>query len=78
MSDWPRALDASPSAIPLARPSTWARIWLPAVVVLLTLYAGLPWLAPVFMHLGWTGGAELAERVATDPELDFPTPSEQP
>ncbi len=58
MSDWPRALDASPSAIPLARPSTWARIWLPAAVVLLTLYAGLPWLAPVFMHLGWTGGAD--------------------
>jgi len=28
--------------------------------------------------MGWTGGAELAERVATDPELDFPTPSEQP
>ena len=58
MSDWPHALQASPPAVSLARPSIWARIWLPAVVVLLALYAGLPWLAPVFMRLGWTAGAD--------------------
>jgi hypothetical protein len=28
--------------------------------------------------LGWTGSAELAERFATDPELDFPPPAETP
>ncbi len=28
--------------------------------------------------LGWTGSVELADRFASDPELDFPPPSEQP
>jgi predicted DNA-binding antitoxin AbrB/MazE fold protein len=28
--------------------------------------------------MGWTGSAELAQRFATDPELDFPPPAEQP
>jgi predicted DNA-binding antitoxin AbrB/MazE fold protein len=28
--------------------------------------------------MGWTGGAELAERFATDPDLDFPPPPEAP
>lgn len=31
--------------------------WLTIVIGLLVLYAGLPWLAPVFMKLGWTGPA---------------------
>jgi len=29
------------------------RHWLPAAIVLLAVYAGLPWLAPLFMQLGW-------------------------
>jgi predicted DNA-binding antitoxin AbrB/MazE fold protein len=28
--------------------------------------------------MGWTGSAELADRFATDPELDFPPPPEGP
>ncbi len=28
--------------------------------------------------MGWTGGADLAERFATDSELDFPPPAEEP
>jgi predicted DNA-binding antitoxin AbrB/MazE fold protein len=28
--------------------------------------------------MGWTGSAELAEYFAMDPELDFPTPAEEP
>jgi predicted DNA-binding antitoxin AbrB/MazE fold protein len=28
--------------------------------------------------MGWQGGAELAERFALDPELDFPPPREAP
>ena len=31
------------------------RHWLLGVSLLLGLYAGLPWLAPLFMKLGWTG-----------------------
>src|SRR3990172_5237364 len=31
------------------------RHWLLVVSLLLGLYAGLPWLAPLFMKLGWTG-----------------------
>jgi predicted DNA-binding antitoxin AbrB/MazE fold protein len=27
--------------------------------------------------MGWTGSAELAERFAMDPELDFPPPAEE-
>ena len=34
------------------------RHWLGTVAVALGLYAGLPWLAPVFMQLGWTGPAQ--------------------
>jgi len=34
-----------------------AEHWLAIVVGLLVVYAGLPWLAPVFMKLGWTGPA---------------------
>jgi predicted DNA-binding antitoxin AbrB/MazE fold protein len=28
--------------------------------------------------MGWTGSAELAERFALDPDLDFPPPPEEP
>ena len=34
-----------------------AEHWLAIVIGLLVLYAGLPWLAPVLMKLGWTGPA---------------------
>lgn len=34
-----------------------SRHWLPIFTVLLLLFVGLPWLAPVFMQLGWTGPA---------------------
>ncbi len=30
------------------------RHWFPAALFLVGLYAGLPWLAPVFMRIGWT------------------------
>ncbi len=43
---------------------TWScRRWLPIFTVLLALYIGLPWLAPVFMALGWTGAAETIYRI---------------
>ncbi|MFQ5855342.1 MAG: DUF2085 domain-containing protein [Anaerolineae bacterium] len=35
-----------------------AEHWLAIVIGLLILYAGLPWLAPVFMKLGWPGPAQ--------------------
>lgn len=35
-----------------------SRHWLPIFTVLLLLFVGLPWLAPVFMQLGWTGPAK--------------------
>ena len=31
-----------------------SRHWFPIALVLVGLYAGLPWLAPVFMRIGWT------------------------
>lgn len=31
-----------------------SRYWLPLLTLLLALWVGLPWLAPVFMKLGWT------------------------
>lgn len=34
------------------------RHWLGALTVVLGVYAGLPWLAPLFMQLGWTGPAQ--------------------
>jgi len=36
----------------------FARHWLAIVASLVGVYAGLPWLAPVFMKLGWTGAAQ--------------------
>lgn len=35
----------------------FARHWLAIVTGLVAVYAGLPWLAPVLMKLGWTGPA---------------------
>jgi uncharacterized membrane protein len=35
-----------------------ARHWIVVFAVLAGLYAGLPWLAPVFMRLGWTPAGE--------------------
>ncbi|MBI3243197.1 MAG: hypothetical protein HYZ49_12985, partial [Chloroflexi bacterium] len=37
----------------------FSRHWLLAITILLGLYVGLPWLAPVFMRLGWTGAGEI-------------------
>ncbi len=36
-----------------------ARHWLAIAIGLVGVYAGLPWLAPVFMKLGWTGPASI-------------------
>ncbi len=36
-----------------------ARHWLPVAVAAIGLYVGLPWLAPVFMALGWSGAASV-------------------
>jgi uncharacterized membrane protein len=35
-----------------------ARHWLLFVNLLVAVWVGLPWLAPVFMHLGWTSAAK--------------------
>ena len=43
-----------------ARAARWlSRHWLLTANILLALYTGLPWLAPVFMQLGWTGAGSL-------------------
>lgn len=36
-----------------------ARHWLLAFSLLWGLYVGMPWLAPLFMNLGWTGAAKV-------------------
>lgn len=43
----------------LAAPRSFSlrRLWFPAALLVVGLYAGLPWLAPVFMRLGWTQAA---------------------
>jgi uncharacterized membrane protein len=46
-------------AIRLNRLVYWlSRHWLLIISVLLGLYVGLPWLAPIFMTLGWTSAAK--------------------
>jgi uncharacterized membrane protein len=50
-----RPVQRRPSA---GRGSTWlVEHWLAVVTGVLAVFAGLPWLAPVFMKLGWTGPA---------------------
>ncbi len=46
--------------------------------VLISVRPGLTWADRTAGLLGWTGSVELADRFASDPELDFPPPSEQP
>lgn len=36
------------------------------------------WVEAGYGIMGWKGSAELAERIAMDPELDFPPPPEEP
>ena len=36
-----------------------ARHWLAFVTVLIAIWVGLPWLAPVMMHWGWTSAAKI-------------------
>ena len=36
------------------------------------------WVQESYGICGWKGSAEEAERLATDPELDFPPPLEEP
>lgn len=43
-------------AAPAARPAGWIeRHWLHLALVVLGIWTLAPWLAPLFMHLGWTG-----------------------
>lgn len=42
------------------RAGRWlARYWLAPVIMMVALYAGLPWLAPLFMEAGWTRAGHL-------------------
>lgn len=44
----------------LVRVTNWVtRNWVWAVCLILGVYVGLPWLAPIFMHIGWTAPGEL-------------------
>jgi uncharacterized membrane protein len=47
-----------PTATVTRRPLSLRRLWFPAALLIVGLYAGLPWLAPVFMRLGWIQPAE--------------------
>jgi hypothetical protein len=46
--------------------------------VLLRILTGETPLLRAYGLLGWTGSVELADYCATDPELDYPPPPEQP
>ncbi len=37
----------------------FTRHWVWIIILILGLYVGLPWLAPIFMQIGWTGPANL-------------------
>ncbi len=42
------------------RVTNWVtRNWVLSVCIILGIYVGLPWLAPIFMQIGWTGPGEL-------------------
>ena len=47
------------SVVPRAKVPALSRLWFPAVALLLGLYVGLPWLAPVLMRLGWSEPARV-------------------
>lgn len=48
-----------PLGLPAARPEAWIeRNWLYLVLLLLGIWTLTPWLAPLFMHIGWTGAGQ--------------------
>ncbi len=46
--------------------------------VRITIQPRTNWVQETYGILGWKGSAELAERFAADPELDHPSPPEEP
>jgi predicted DNA-binding antitoxin AbrB/MazE fold protein len=46
--------------------------------VRVTIHPKTSWVQETAGILGWTGSAEDAERFASNPELDFPPPPEEP
>jgi predicted DNA-binding antitoxin AbrB/MazE fold protein len=46
--------------------------------VQITIQPVTNWVEATYGLCGWTGSAEEADRFATDPELDFPPPPEEP
>jgi predicted DNA-binding antitoxin AbrB/MazE fold protein len=46
--------------------------------VQVTIQPATNWVRETYGICGWKGSAEEAERFATDPELDFPPPPEEP
>ena len=46
--------------------------------VRITIQAATSWVDETYGICGWKGSPEEAERFATDPELDFPPPPEEP
>ena len=46
--------------------------------VQITIAPNINWVQETYGICGWKGSAEEAERFATDPELDFPPPPEEP
>jgi len=50
---------AAPLAAARPRLPALSRLWFPAAALVLGLYVGLPWLAPVFMRLGWSEPARV-------------------
>jgi uncharacterized membrane protein len=55
----PGSAPTAPSVTPQPRLPALSRLWFPAVALLLGFYVGLPWLAPVFMRLGWSEPARV-------------------
>ena len=46
--------------------------------VRVTIQSATSWVQVTYGICGWKGRAEDAERFATDPELDFPPPPDEP
>jgi predicted DNA-binding antitoxin AbrB/MazE fold protein len=46
--------------------------------VRITIQSATNWVEETYGICGWKGSAEEAEQFATDPELDFPPPPEEP